>query len=214
MVQYQFPKNFVFIVVNRNFTTIDWGDGSGPQVITNPTSHIYHKYTTNSFYYVTFTSLNSIPYKLFTSPLLSNGYRYIINCPNTVKLNYSFSEQETSSNRINKLKKQTIYSNFKLTNPLIDTILPTKYNDYESAQNLIYGQVFCQNKGFDNQVLFGGGGGNSCDIGNITIGATNGGGGGGIITIETPLNTTLSDISTTIVLDGTTYYTQLYTETT
>ena len=219
-LQYQFVKNkaFVFIVNNKYFTKIDWGDGTPEQIINDSINHSYHKYTTNSVYNVTFTSLKPIPYKLFTSPLLSNGYRYITNCQNTSKFNYSFTEQETSSNRIQKLKDQTIYSNLKSRNPLLTTILPKKFVDYESRINLYYGYLLCQNIGFDNHVLFGGGG-NS--VGNCCGGNGNDGGGDGgevgypIIANETPTPTeiTQSPNSTSFILNETTYYIPLFTET-
>jgi hypothetical protein len=138
---YQFDKEFVFIVNNKYFTKIEWGDNSPPQIITDPSSHSYHKYTSKSNYNVTFTSLKPIPYTLFTSPLITNGYGYMIKCLNIIKLNYSFSEQGTSSNRIKKLKDQTIYANLKSRNPLLYTELPKKYVDYESRQNLTYGYL-------------------------------------------------------------------------
>jgi hypothetical protein len=151
-LQYQFVKNkaFVFIVNNKYFTKIDWGDGTPEQIINDSTQHSYHKYTTNSIYSVTFSSLKPIPYTWFTSPLITNGYGYIINCPNsvnvneTVKLNYSFSEQGTSSNRLKKIKEQTIYSNLKSRNPLLITDLPKKYVSYESHQNLTDGNLYCK----------------------------------------------------------------------
>jgi hypothetical protein len=145
---YQFPENFVFIVENKFFTKIDWGDGV-VQTITDPTTHSYHKYATTSIYTVTFTSLGPLKYRWFTSPLLTNGYGYIINCPNetspndTVKLNYSFSEQGNSSDRIKKIKDQTIWSNLKLTNPMI-TNLPKKYSNYESKMNTTNGYLYCK----------------------------------------------------------------------
>jgi hypothetical protein len=146
---YQFPKNFVFIVENKFFTQIDWGDGS-VQTITDPTTHSYHKYATTSIYTVTFTSSYQLQYKWFTSSLLTNGYGYMINCPNdvrnvseTVKLNYSFSEQGNSSDRIKKIKDQTIYSNLKLRNQLLTTNLPKKYGNYDDRFNTIYGYLYC-----------------------------------------------------------------------
>ena len=145
---YQFPANFVFTVNNKLFTKIDWGDDSVPQFITDPTKHSYHKYTTNSMYTITFSSLKLIPYTQFTSPLITNGFGYIINCLNstrvneTVKLNHSFSEQ--ASNRIKKLKDQTIYSNLKLTNPLLTTDLPKKYASYESQIDITNGYAYCK----------------------------------------------------------------------
>ena len=145
-LRYQFVKNkdFVFIVNNKYFTKINWGDGTPEQIINDSTQHSYHKYTNNLIYSVTFSSLKPIPYILFTSPLITNGYGYIINCPNTVKLNYSFSEQGTSSNRLKKIKEQTIYSNLKSINPLLTTDLPKKYGNYDDRFNINYGYLYCK----------------------------------------------------------------------
>ena len=141
-------KEFVFIVENKYFTKIEWGDGTS-QIITDPLTHSYHKYTSSSIYTVTFTSDNPIPYIWFTSPLITNGYGYIINCPNSVnvndniKLNHTFNEQGYASDRIKKRKYQTIYSNLKSINPLLNEI-PNTYRSYESLNNIQRGYLYCK----------------------------------------------------------------------
>ena len=77
-------------------------------------------------------------YQSGTSAIFINSTR--VN--ETVKLNHSFSEQ--ASNRIKKLKDQTIYSNLKLTNPLLTTDLPKKYASYESQIDITNGYAYCK----------------------------------------------------------------------
>ena len=151
---YQFVnqnKEFVFIVNNQFFTQIDWGDGSPFQIITDPTTHSYHKYVTSSVYKVTFTSPKPIAYKWFTSPLNTNGYGYLINCSNdpkyypefnihdTVKLNYTFTEQGYASDKIKKIKDKTIYADLKSKGLTIQK----PYSSYESQLNTLRGNIYC-----------------------------------------------------------------------
>ena len=146
-IMYKFPKNFVFKVSNTFLTKINWGDGIEIN-ITTQSGHSYHKYTTHSTYTVTFTSIIPLTYAMISNPNVTNGYGYIINCPNSVdvndniKLNYSFNEQGYASDRIKKIKDQTIYSNLKSTNPLIIT-LPNNYNTYNSKLNITNGYLYC-----------------------------------------------------------------------
>ena len=163
---YQFTNNktqeFVFIVNNKFFTKIDWGDGTST-IITDPTTNSYHNYRTKSIYKVTFTSLKLLPYKVFTSPLVTNGYGYMINCHNndkasknykpelyikdTVKIYNSFSEQGTASDKIRKIKDKTIYSD------LISKGLSIRkpYSSYESQLDTLRGDVYCN---FDSIYVF------------------------------------------------------------
>ena len=149
---YQFPPNFVFKVVNQYLTKINWGDGSEVTITHSPIYYSYHKYTIPSIYKVTFTSTIPIEYTWITYPRATNGYGYIINCPNDVgvndniKLHYTFNEQGYASDRIKKIKDQTIYSNLKLTNDL-----PKKYDSYNSLINIQRGYIYCN---FDSVYVF------------------------------------------------------------
>jgi hypothetical protein len=143
-IMYEFPENFVFKVSNTFLTKIDWGDGTIVN-ITSQTGDSYHKYTTHSTYTVTFTSVIPITYAMISNPNVTNGCGYIINCPNSVfvndniKLNYSFNEQGYASDRIKKIKDQTIYANLKLTNSL-----PNNYSNYNSKLNITNGYLYCK----------------------------------------------------------------------
>jgi hypothetical protein len=152
---YQFVNNktpeFVFIVNNKFFTKINWGDGTPTQVITNPMTNSYHKYKTKSIYKVTFTSLKPIPYKVFTSPLITNGYGYLINCDNnkyhpelnihdTVKIYKSFSEQGYASDKTKKIKDKTIFDD--LTSKGLTIRKP--YSSYESQLDTLRGAIYCK----------------------------------------------------------------------
>ena len=111
---YEFPANFILKINKNIFTQINWGDGGFYPTI----NYLTHKYKTKSNYTLTFYSNVNILYSFFTNPLFTNGSPYLLNCINlngsTFKPTYSFLEQKTSSDRIQLLKKQTIYSNLKI----------------------------------------------------------------------------------------------------
>jgi hypothetical protein len=153
---YEFPKDFIFKVSNTFLTKIEWGDGTETIVTFNNYNYSYHKYNTRSIYKVTITIIIPLTYELISYPFSTNGYGYIINCPNSVnvndniKLNYSFNEQGYASDRIKKIKDQTIYANLKSTNPLIST-LPKTYSNYNSLMNIQKGYLYCN---FDSVYVF------------------------------------------------------------
>jgi hypothetical protein len=148
---YEFPKDFIFKVANTFLTKIVWGDGT-ENIITNKNGFSYHKYNIPFIYSVTFSSIIPLNYEVFSYPVGNNGYGYIINCPNSVrvndniKLNYSFNEQGYSSDRIKKIKNQTIYSNLKSTNTL-----PKTYSNYNSLFDINKGYLYCK---FDSVYVF------------------------------------------------------------
>jgi hypothetical protein len=155
-ILYEFPKDFIFKVSNTFLTKIEWGDGT-ENIITNKNGYSYHKYNTSSIYNVIVTLIIPLTYKMISYPKeATNGYGYIINCPNSVnvndniKLNYSFNEQGYASDRIKKIKDQTIYANLKSTNPLITT-LPNTYSNYNSLMNIQKGYLYCN---FDSVYVF------------------------------------------------------------
>ena len=147
-LKYQFPKNYVFIISNNSFVSIDWGDGT-QTTVTHDLPYSFHKYTSESIYTVIFNTPTPIPYTWFTYPDSNNGSNYIINCPNAVpindnvKIHYSFNEQGNASDRIKKLKDQTIYSSLKK--------IPKTYSNYESLFNISKGYLYCN---FDSVYVF------------------------------------------------------------
>ena len=72
-----------------------------------------------------------------TNCIINNNCYLMITNPN-----YSFSEQFTSSDRMNKLKNQTIYTDFKTHNKT-KYCLPTVYPSYKNKYNIISGNLYC-----------------------------------------------------------------------
>jgi len=148
---YQFPTNFVFKVSNQYLTKIVWGDGNEVNV-TNNEGYSYHKYGITSRYTVIFYTTIPIQYTWITYPNVTNGYGYIINCPNVtnvndnIKIHYTFNEQGYASDKTKKIKDQTIYSNLKKK-----INLPKTYRNYESLLNIKSGYLYCN---FDSVYVF------------------------------------------------------------
>ena len=102
--------------------------------------------------------------KVFTGIEQKLSNKEIVNNPNIVEKNinfefskylvyskpsFSFSENTTSSDRMNKLKNKTKYTNFKKNSTYPINInscnLPLKYLSYQNKLDITRGNVLCNN---------------------------------------------------------------------